>query len=61
MEDKFSERFDFYGSKEHKRRLKALADANVISTSSLLRLLIDMSYRTPRKFGFEPPQKEGDK
>jgi hypothetical protein len=58
MEDKLTERFDFYGSKDHKRRLKALADANFLSVSDVLRLLIDRAYTAPKRFGFFPPDKE---
>jgi hypothetical protein len=61
MEDKFTERFDFYGTPEHKRRVKALADANYISVSDVLRALIDRSYSAPKKYGFFPPEKKGDK
>jgi hypothetical protein len=58
VDDEKEERIEVRVTVEHKRRLKALADANLLSISGMMRLLIDTSYRTPRKFGFEPPKKE---
>jgi len=55
------ERLEIRLTKEQKRRLKELAAANSLGAATVLRLLIDRAYVTPRKFGFEPPKKEGDK